>query len=107
MSSPSGDGDDGDDGGERPSVAACICKQTSLVPWLFEQIGRATYDPGGGGGGAAMSPHLPDLLMLHSSEVLSAILQHEDLSANMHGSRMAVLPRYADGSGRCEEERRM
>ena len=97
-SSPSGDG--GDDG-ERPSVAACICERTSLVPWLFERIGRTTDDPGAAA--AATSPLTPDSLRLHSSEVLSAILQHEDYSANMRGPRLAALPRYAsafdDGDG--------
>jgi hypothetical protein len=51
----SGIGDDGDDGGEHHSVMAQICEQTLLVPWLFEQIERATYDPGGAA--AAMSTH--------------------------------------------------
>ena len=103
-SSPSGDGGGGgdeDDGGERPSVAACICERTSLVPWLFERIGRTADDPGAAA--AATSPPPPDSLRLHSSEVLSAILQHEDYSANMRGPRLAALPRYAsafdDGDG--------
>ena len=106
-SSPSGDGggggDDEDDGGERPSVAACICERTSLVPWLFERIGRTADDPGAAAAAAATSPPPPDSLRLHSSEVLSAILQHEDYSANMRGPRLAALPRYAsafdDGDG--------
>ncbi len=54
LSGDGGGGDDGDDGGEYHSVIACICEQTSLVPWLFEHIGRATYDPGGAA--AAISP---------------------------------------------------
>jgi len=62
--------------------------------------------PGGGGrgGGGDAPPPSPDPLRLHSSEVLSAILQHEDYSANMRGPRLAALPRYAsafddDGDG--------
>ena len=76
-------------------------------PLAIQADWGATYDLGGGAAAAAMSPHLPDLLLLHSLEVLSEKLQHEDFLTSMRGSRLTVLPRYTDGSGRCKEERGM
>ncbi|KAL3821764.1 hypothetical protein ACHAXA_000263 [Cyclostephanos tholiformis] len=84
---------------ERPSVAAIICERTSLVPWLFERISRANGDDdssfaGGSIATAATSPISPAGLRLHSSEVLSAIIQHEDYSTNRRGPRLTALPKY-------------
>ncbi len=76
--------------GKQPSVMAIICKCTSLIPWLFKHIGRANSndDPSFTGGlitTAATSPIYHTALRLHSLEVLSAIMQHEDYSSNHRG----------------------
>ena len=84
--------------GDRPSVAAVICERTSLISWLFERIGRANDDDGSAVGSiatGATSPTSPAALRLHSSEVLSAIIQHEDYSTNRRGPRLAALPKYS------------
>lgn len=93
---------DGDATGERKSVAEVICRQSSLVPWLLRRMDEAEPDGDDERAARLARPIPPAVIRLHSSEVLSAILQHEDYA--VHGPRLARLPKYAsvfdeDGDG--------
>ncbi|KAL9178718.1 hypothetical protein ACHAXT_003849 [Thalassiosira profunda] len=77
---------------ESSSVVACICDETPLVSWLLERIERSD---GEDEAAAASAPISPAVLKLHASEVLSAVLQHEDYASRRCGKRLAALPKYA------------
>ena len=89
--------DDDKKGEASMSVVACICKQTSFLSWLFKRIDEADQyeDSTTAKTTSANAPISPAVLKLHSSEVLSAILQHEDYSMQRcGGSKLATLPKY-------------
>jgi beta-catenin-like protein 1 len=81
---------------EGKSVVVCICEQTALLSWLFERIGREDNSDGGTKNTTTTTTiaNSPAVLRLHSSEVLSAILQHEDYTTNTRGPRLTALPKY-------------
>lgn len=76
-----------------PSVVSCICNQTTFVAWLFGRIDKKESDADHAA--TANATISPAVLKLHSSEVLSSILQHEDYSMQRCGRALAVLPKYA------------
>lgn len=78
---------------EPPSVVACICKQTTFLSWLFQRIQED--DNGDEEGKTTSGPISPAVLKLHSSEVLSTIIQHEDYSMQRCGEKLATLPKYS------------
>ena len=83
-------GDDPD--GATPSVVACLF-QTAFLPWLVRRIEQD--DDADDGTAPAAVPVSPSVVRLHASEVLSAILQHEDYATGRCGSKLAALPPYA------------
>mmetsp|Transcript_24940 Transcript_24940/g.53128 ORF Transcript_24940/g.53128 Transcript_24940/m.53128 type:complete len:756 (+) Transcript_24940:44-2311(+) len=82
-----------DDRDEYLSVVSCICKQTTFLSWLFQRIEKEDDDEEAPTL-TASAPVSPAVLKLHASEVMSAILQHEDYSTQRCGERLAVLPKY-------------
>ena len=79
-----------DQDGKTPSVVSSICKQTSFVAWLFNRIEKRDNADA-----TATAPTSPAVLNLHASEVLSAILQHEDYSTQRCGTKLSSLPKYS------------
>ena len=87
---------------ERSSVVEVICRQSSLVPWLLRRMDEAEPDGEEERAARLARPISPAVIKLHSSEVLSAILQHEDYAAR--GPGLGRLPKYTsvfdeDGDG--------
>ena len=82
------------------SVASCLCERTSFVSWLFRRIGREDSDDVDNDSSQPDKPTTsavsvsPAVVRLHASEVLSAVLQHEDYSSRRCGRRLAKLPEY-------------
>ena len=66
------------------SIAAIIAKSTTLVSWLFTNIGQKCSN----------AQNIP--LKLHMTEILTLILQHED--SRSHISRLDQLPTTASTS---------
>ncbi|KAL7536932.1 hypothetical protein ACHAXR_007487, partial [Thalassiosira sp. AJA248-18] len=89
-----------DQGRSSLSVVSCICKQTTLMSWLFRRIEEADHNDEVTT--AAAAPISPAVLKLHSSEVLSAILQHEDYS--VHGRKLSALPQYTSAFDDLDEK---
>jgi len=86
---------------ESLSVVSCICKQTAFLSWLFQRIEETDSSDEATTSPAAISPAV---LKLHSSEVLSAILQHEDYSMQRCGSKLAALPKYTSAFDDMDEK---
>jgi len=106
------DGDE--DNNSRSSVVACICQQTTFLSWLFQRIEKsdssstendaALNNATAAAAAAAAAPISPAVLKLHASEVLSAILQHEDYSMQRCGGKLATLPQYTSVFTDTEDE---
>lgn len=91
------DDDDNNNNHEsRQSIVMCICKQTTFMSWLFQHIEKMNMEDDSAltTSTAAATPISPAVLKLHASEVLSAILQHEDYSMQRCGGKIATLPKY-------------
>ena len=73
------------------AVVDSICK-TLLLSWLFqlEENDNSENDSAG----AASNSISPALIQLHTSEVLSIILKHEDYSMKRFGLKLSALPEY-------------
>lgn len=78
-----------EDGGGSPSVVECVCEQTTFLSWLFQRIEKEEEEAS-----ATTAPISPAVVKLHASEVLSAVLQHEDYSTRSCGSKLTALPKY-------------
>ena len=85
-----------EDDKETLSIVASICQQTSFLSWLFQRIDKSDDDSSHEeiAVATASAPISPAVLKLHASEVLSAILQHEDYSTQKCGGKLATLPKY-------------
>lgn len=82
--------------GKYKSVVACICEKTALLSWLFERISKEEEDADDertvhstATKAIAISPAV---IRLHSAEILSVILQHEDYTSC--GPRLVALLKY-------------
>ena len=78
------------------SVVACICEKAALLSWLFERISKEEEDADDeqtvhstATKAIAISPAV---IRLHSAEILSVILQHEDYTSC--GPRLVALLKY-------------
>ena len=81
------------------SIVSCICQQTTFLSWLFRRIEKSN-DGFNSSDDKRMSttdsPISPAVIKLHASEILSAILQHEDYSGNKNGlCKLSSLPIYS------------
>jgi len=85
----------------KKSIVSCICHQTTFLSWLFQRIEKS--DDGGDDKSnnsdeittTINSAISPAVIKLHASELLSAILQHEDYSGETNGlCQLSSLPRY-------------
>ncbi|KAL7441319.1 hypothetical protein ACHAXM_007787 [Skeletonema potamos] len=77
------------------SIVSRICHQTTFLSWLCQRIEKSNY---GDEKSDEISPITisPAVIKLHSSELLSAILQHEDYSGEKNGlCKLSSLPRYS------------
>ena len=77
------------------SIVACICQQTTLLSWLFKRIEKSN-DDNNDEVTTTDGTISPEVIKLHASELLSAILQHEDYSGNTNSlCNLSSLPQYS------------
>jgi beta-catenin-like protein 1 len=90
------DDDEDDDVSRSSSIVMCICQQTTFLSWLFQRIEKSDSSNKEEDSAltTAAAPVSPAVLKLHASEVLSAILQHEDYSMHRCGGKISTLPNY-------------
>ena len=81
------------------SIVASLCNQTTFVSWLFNRIEKRDDTDS-----TASAPISSAVIKLHSSEVLSAILQHEDYSMRRCGNKLASLPKYVSAFDDLDEK---
>ena len=81
------------------SIVSCICQQTTFLSWLFQRIEKSNdgdSDETTTITTVADSSISPAVIKLHASEILSAILQHEDYSGETNGlCKLSSLPKYS------------
>ena len=89
------------------SIVSCICQQTTFLSWLFQRIEKSNDNDEEMSSSlitaTADKPVSPAVIKLHASEVLSAILQHEDYSGDKNGlCKLSSLPKYS--SAFCDDD---
>ncbi|KAL7499663.1 hypothetical protein ACHAWT_007290 [Skeletonema menzelii] len=81
------------------SIVSCICQQTTFLSWLFQRIEKSNdgdSDETTTITTVVDSSISPAVIKLHASEILSAILQHEDYSGETNGlCKLSSLPKYS------------
>jgi beta-catenin-like protein 1 len=80
------------------SIVSCICQQTTFLSWLFQRIEKSNDGDSDEATTIATDSSIsPAVIKLHSSEILSAILQHEDYSGQTNDGlcKLSSLPKYS------------
>ncbi|KAK1745498.1 beta-catenin-like protein 1 [Skeletonema marinoi] len=80
------------------SIVSCICQQTTFLSWLFQRIEKSNDGDSDEATTIATDSSIsPAVIKLHASEILSAILQHEDYSGQTNNGlcKLSSLPKYS------------